>query len=65
MLFSPPAHESGPGDPALLGWIKDQLDALIHLEPLVIVVMLGLLIFAIPAVILAVYARERSRRTTR
>ena len=65
MLFSPPAHESGPGDPALLGWIKDQLDALIHLEPLVIVVMLGILIFAIPVVIMAVYARERSRRTSR
>ena len=65
MLLSPHAHEAGPGDPVLLGWIKDQLDALIHLEPQVILVMFGILIFAIPVVILAVYARERSRRANR
>lgn len=65
MLLSPPSHHAEPGDPILLGWIKEQLDALIHLEPQVIVVTIGLVIFAVPVVILGAYARARSHRSNR
>lgn len=65
MLSSPPLHHAEPGDPILLGWIKEQLDALIHLEPQVIVVTIGLVIFAVPVVILVAYARARSHRSNR
>ena len=65
MLRSPPAHHSEPGDPELLGWIKDQLDALVNLEPQAVVLILGVLILAIPVLILVVYARQRSRRSDR
>lgn len=65
MLFSLLAHNSDPADPIVLGWIKDQIDALVHLEPQTFVFTLGVLILAIPMIILAVYARQRYHRTGR
>ena len=61
MLLSILAHHSEPGDPALLEWIRDQIDALLGLGPAVIVVAIGLIIVAIPLAIMAVYLVQRKR----
>lgn len=65
MLLLPQGHNEGPADPVLLGWIKAQLDALLHLEPLVLVVVVGALLVAIPIVLVAGFAVYRWRGNTR
>ena len=59
MLLALLAHQPGPGDPELLHWIIDRLDVLISLEPLVVVLVLGVLVTVIPAVVFLMYARYR------
>jgi hypothetical protein len=59
MLLALLAHQPGPGDPELLHWIKDRLDVLISLDPLVVVLVLGALVLVIPAVVFIMYARYR------
>ena len=54
-------HHAEAADPELLGWIKHQLDAMFGLGPLLIVIVLGLVIVAIPAAILMAYAVQRRR----
>ena len=61
ILLSLLAHHSESGDPDLLDWIKDQLDAIFGLGPLLIVVVLGLVMVAIPAGILVAYLAQRRR----
>ena len=63
-LLSVLAHHSEPGDPRLLAWIQDQIDALVGLGPGTIVFGLGILIVAIPVGILGVYMLDRARRRT-
>ena len=63
MLLSMLAHHSEPGDPVLLGWIKDQIDAILGLGPNAIVIVLGLVIVAIPVSIAVFYWMQRARRT--
>ncbi len=60
-LLSALAHHSEPGDPVLLGWIQDQIDAIIGLGDLAIVVILGAVVVAIPIGILATYLLQRVR----
>ena len=62
MLLSMLAHHSEPGDPVLLGWIKDQIDALLGLGPSAIVIALGLVIVAIPVSIAVFYLMQRARQ---
>ena len=56
------AHHSEPGDPVLLEWVRHRFDDLVGLEPWVIVIMLGLLIVAVPVVIMAVFLLRRPRQ---
>lgn len=60
-LLSALAHHGEPGDPVLLGWIQDQIDAIIGLGDLAIVVILGAVVVAIPIGILATYLLQRVR----
>ena len=60
-LLSALAHHSEPGDPILLGWIKDQIDAVLGLGDLALVIILGAIVIAIPIGILAAYLMQRVR----
>lgn len=55
------AHHSEPGDPVLMGWIKDQIDAVLGLGPETIVIGLGLVVMAMPVAIMAVYLMQRTK----
>ena len=59
ILLSALAHHSEPGDPVLLGWIQNQIDAILGLGDLAIVVILGAVVVAIPIGILATYLLQR------
>ena len=56
------AHHGEPGDPVLLEWVRDRIDDLVGLGPWVIVVILGLVIVAVPVVIMAVFLLRRPRQ---
>lgn len=56
------AHQSGAGDPVLLDWIKDLLDAVLGLGAGTIVIGLGLVVIAMPVAIMAVYMTQRARQ---
>lgn len=56
-----PLHHEAPGDPTLLRWVQERLDHLIGLEAGAMVVVIGLLLLAIPAGILAAYVWQRRR----
>ena len=45
----------------MIGWIMDQIDAILGLGDLAIVVVLGTVVVAIPVGILAAYAIQRLR----
>jgi len=55
------AHHSEPGDPILLGWIKDQIDSILGLGPETIVIGLGLVVLAMPVAIMTVYLTQRAK----
>lgn len=61
LLMSALAHHGEPGDPVLLGWIQDQIDAIIGLGDLAMVVILGAVVVAIPIGILLTYLLQRVR----
>jgi hypothetical protein len=48
MLLRSPLHHSEAIDPTLIGWIRDEIDALLGLDAIVIVVLLGFVILAFP-----------------
>lgn len=52
-------HHSEPGDPVLLGWIKDQIDAMIGVGDFGMVMVLGAVIIAIPLGILGFFMLQR------
>ena len=54
------AHHSEPGDPVLMAWIKDRIDALVGLEAEAIVIVLGAIIVTIPLAIMALYVVQRA-----
>ncbi len=45
-----------------MDWVKHQLDAVVGLGPLAFLVLLGLIILAIPAAVLLMYAFQRRGR---
>ena len=57
-----PFHHSEPADPALLEWMRHQIDAMVGLGPAAIAVMLGMLILAIPLGIGIAYLATRARQ---
>ena len=56
-----PLHHEAPGDPTLLRWVQERLDHLIGLEAGAMVAVIGLILLAIPAGILAAYVLQRRR----
>lgn len=62
-LLSAAKHHGEAGDPTLFEWIKRRLDDLVALEPITFVALLGLVVIAIPAAILLVYAYQRRKVT--
>ena len=61
LIFKVLGHHGEPADPTLLVWIKHRLDQLLDLGPWTVVVLLGLVLVAIPVVMMAVYWSQRSR----
>ena len=61
-LLSGLAHHGEPGDPELLVWIRDRIDALVGLGPVAIVVALGTVIVLVPLVIMTVFVVQRTRQ---
>ncbi len=62
MLLSVLAHQSEPGDPVLMEWIRHQIDAMLGLGPAAIVIGLGAMIVAIPLAIMVVFWAQRMRQ---
>lgn len=56
-----PLHHEAPGDPTLMEWIKDRMDHVFGLGPEAMVVIFGLVVLAVPALILVAYALQRRR----
>jgi hypothetical protein len=56
------AHHGEPGDPDLLVWIRDQIDAVVGLGATGMVIVLGAVIVAVPLAIMAVFLVHRARR---
>ncbi len=62
MRAAPSLHHSEPTDPDLLEWLTHQVDRFLPFDPLVWVVVGGILLVAIPAGLLLLAARNASRR---
>ena len=58
-LWSLMAHHPGPADPRLLEWIKHRLDQIFGFGPWTVVVIFGLVLVAIPLVLVAFYLTQR------
>ncbi len=61
ILWSIAAHHSEAADPDLLEWIKSRLDHLLHLDPWVVVALLGLIVLLIPVSVVTLYLVQRRR----
>ena len=61
-LLSGLAHHGEPGDPDLLVWIRDQIDAVLGLGATGMVIALGAVIVTVPLAIMAVFLVQRARR---
>jgi len=48
-------HHEAPGDPTLLKWVMERVDHFLRLDAAVLVVIFGLLILAIPVLIIGLY----------
>ena len=59
------AHHSEPGDPTLLAWIQDRIDAILGLGPETVVFVVGLFIVSMPIAIMVFYLTQRSRMRKR
>ena len=59
------AHHSEPGDPILLAWIQDRIDAILGLGPETVVFVVGLFIVSMPIAIMVFYLTQRSRMRKR
>lgn len=57
------AHEGEPGDPVLLGWLKEQIDAVVGLGPAAIVIALSFVVISIPVAIMLVFLYQRMRHS--
>jgi hypothetical protein len=61
ILLSALAHHGEPGDPVLLQWINDQVNAILGLGDLAMVAVFGAVIVAIPIGIFGFLALQRLR----
>lgn len=56
------AHHSEPGDPVLLAWIQDRIDAIVGLGAGAFVLVVGAVILLIPLGIVIAFAVQRLRQ---
>jgi hypothetical protein len=61
ILLSALTHHGEPGDPVLLQWINDQVNAILGLGDLAMVAVFGAVIVAIPIGIFGFLALQRLR----
>ena len=61
LLLSVLGHHSEPGDPVLMDWLLHLLHSVVNLGPLAIVIVLGIVIVAIPVVIMAAFITQRAK----
>lgn len=59
------AHHSEAVDPTLVEWIRHRIDAVVGLDPVAIVLLLGALIVLFPAGLVALVWLERRRAARR
>ena len=60
-LLSGLAHHGEPGDPVLLQWIQDQINAILGVDETTMVLLFGAVILAIPVGIFVFFALQRLR----
>lgn len=61
LLLSVLGHHSEPGDPILIDWMLHLFHSVVSLGPLAIVIVLGVVIVAIPVVIMAAFITQRAK----
>jgi len=61
LLLSVLGHHSEPGDPVLIDWLIHLFQSVVSLGPMAIVIMLGVVIVAIPVVIMAAFLTQRAK----
>ncbi len=61
LLLSVLGHHSEPGDPVLIDWLIHLFQSVVSLGPMAIVIMLGIVIVAIPVVIMAAFITQRAK----
>jgi len=61
LLLSVLGHHSEPGDPVLIDWLLHLFHNVVNLGPLAIVIVLGIVIVAIPVVIMAAFITQRAK----
>ena len=61
ILLSALTHHGEPGDPVLLQWINDQINAILGLGDFAMVAILGAAVVAIPIGIFGFLALQRLR----
>ena len=61
LLLSVLGHHSEPGDPVLIDWLLHLFHSVVNLGPLAIVILLGIVIVAIPVVIMAAFITQRAK----
>ena len=62
LLLAGLAHNPEPGDPVLLDWIMDRIDAILGLNAEAIVIALGAVIVLVPLAIMALFVIQRARQ---
>ena len=61
LLLSVLGHHSEPGDPVLLDWMLHLFHSVVSLGPMAIVIVLGVVIVAIPILIMAAFLTQRAK----
>lgn len=61
LLLSVLGHHSEPGDPVLIDWMLHLFHSVVSLGPMAIVIVLGVVIVAIPVVIMAAFITQRAK----
>ncbi len=61
ILLSVLGHHSEPGDPVLIDWMLHLFNSVVSLGPLAIVIALGVVIVAIPVLIMAAFLTQRAK----
>ena len=61
LLLSILAHHSEPGDPMLIDWMLHLFHSVVSLGPLAVVIVLGVVIVAIPIIIMAAFLTQRAK----